>query len=163
MRSLTYSTSPPDVARAPRPWSRRYSGMLHARGARATTHRAGFTLVEVLATLVLIGIVLPVAMKGISLAASAGGMARRSIEASALAETKLNELVATGQWNAVTQSGDFGEDWPGYRWIAQANERDASLMEMSVQVLWTSRNSERSVSVSTLVFTGSSTSSMTGL
>ena len=53
----------------------------------------GFTLVEVLATLVLMGIVIPVAMHGVSIAMSAASNARKTAEAATLAETKLNELL----------------------------------------------------------------------
>ena len=51
--------------------------------------RGGFTLVEVLASLALVAVILPVAMEGVSLAVGAAGLARDRIEAASLAETKL--------------------------------------------------------------------------
>ena len=56
-------------------------------------HRRGFTLVEVLATLVLLGIILPIAMRGVSMAMAAASNARRTAEATSLAEAKLNMLL----------------------------------------------------------------------
>ena len=125
---------------------------LRIRPIRRGRHGA-FTLIEVLVTLVLIAIVLPVALEGTSLSLSAAGAARRNAEAAALAETKLNELVATQQWTSAALTGDFGADWPDYHWSAQSISRDTSLMELSVQVTWDSRGSRRSLSVSTLVYT----------
>ena len=60
--------------------------------------RAGFTLVEVLATLVLLGIVVPVAMRGVSVALAAAQTAKRTAEATSLAQSKLNEMIADGSW-----------------------------------------------------------------
>ncbi|HEV8377776.1 MAG TPA: type II secretion system protein, partial [Tepidisphaeraceae bacterium] len=66
---------------------------------RTTKHsRRGFTLLEVLATLILIGIILPAVMGGISLATAAAGEAKHKVEAVSLAQTKLSELLATTQY-----------------------------------------------------------------
>ena len=113
----------------------------------------GFTLVEVLATLVLMGIIVPVAMQGISISLRAATHAKRTSEATILAETKLNDLVTTRTWSTVAANGDFGQDWPDYRWTCQSIARnDAAVTEVAVSVLWKERNSDRSVTVSTLVY-----------
>jgi hypothetical protein len=105
----------------------------------------------VLAALVLIGIVLPVAMRGMSLALAAAGHARHTAEATSLAEAKLNELITYGEWTAAGASGDFGADWPDYQWKAQSYARDFGLTEVIVQVIWTERSRERSLNIATLV------------
>ena len=51
------------------------------------TTRRGFTLVEILATLALVAIILPVAMSGISLALRVADESRRQTEATALAQS----------------------------------------------------------------------------
>src|SRR3954453_3932771 len=74
----------------------------------------GFTLIEVLATLVLLGIALPVAMRGTTIALSAASRAKHTAEASALAESKLTELttvITSGQLPGAA-SGDFAPDHP---------------------------------------------------
>src|SRR4051794_38319604 len=73
------------------PRQRRGSAALPRRAMRA-----GFTLIEVLATLVLLGIILPAAMRGVSIGLAMASHARHVTEAAQLAEAKLNELVATG-------------------------------------------------------------------
>ena len=112
----------------------------------------GFTLIEVLATLVLLAIVLPVAMRGVSLALAAASNARHTSEAATLAEAKLNELVVQGQGTVATASGDFAPDHPDYRWLCQNAERDYGVSEVAVRVSWTERGQERSLIVSTLAY-----------
>lgn len=123
--------------------------------------RRGFTLAEVLAALVLMGIVLPVALKGVSLAMSASDDARRKVEATALAENKLAEFTAAAASgiSAGGMSGDFGTDWPAYQWEASSVLRDVELSEITIRVLWTARGTQRHVAVSTLIYTGTGVSS----
>jgi prepilin-type N-terminal cleavage/methylation domain-containing protein len=114
--------------------------------------RRGFTLIEVLATLVLLGIVLPVAMRGLSVALAAAGTARHTSEAAVLAEAKLNELAAAAATGgAASGSGDFGDEAHGYRWTATTAAADLNLTELSVTVSWLERGAERSLVVTTLV------------
>ena len=116
----------------------------------------GFTLMEVLAAIVLIAIVLPVAMHGIGLAASLAGAARNKAEAAVLAHSKLNELQVTRAWQGGILNGDFGDDHPGFQWTAELDEWDAStLKQLDVHVLWTAggRPEKEQVTVSTLVET----------
>jgi type II secretion system protein I len=115
--------------------------------------RGGFTLPEVLATLLLVAIVLPSVMQGISLATAAAGTARQRSEATALAESKLNELVATNQWQSGGLSGDFGEQWREYSWQAEVQSWvEPSARQLQVQVLWTARGRNYDVVLSTLVY-----------
>jgi type II secretory pathway pseudopilin PulG len=115
--------------------------------------RRAFTLVEALATLVLVAIILPVAMRGISLAIAAASHARHQVQASALAEAKLAELVATASWQEADLAGDFGGDHPGYAWAADVTEREeAALRQLDVHVVWVERGAERAVTLSTLVY-----------
>jgi type II secretory pathway pseudopilin PulG len=121
--------------------------------------RRGITLVEVLATIVMMAIVLPAAMQGISLCTSSAAVARQRSEAAALAEAKIGELIATGDWQFGGLSGDFGEAWPDYRWegTAGAWASDPTMTELSVRVSWTSRQQEREVILTTLIYDTTST------
>jgi prepilin-type N-terminal cleavage/methylation domain-containing protein len=116
-----------------------------------------FTLVEVLATILLLAIVLPVVDRGIASATGAGSTARYRTEAAQLAESKLSELIATGSWNTGNRSGDFGSDWPGYRWDAEvsnwANDtQGVGLQQLDVTVYWTARGRNESLMISSLVY-----------
>ena len=132
----------------------------------APARRRGLTLVEVLATIVMTGIVLPAAMQGISICAATAVTARQRSEAAALAESKMSELIATGDWQFGAMSGDFGEAWPEFRWDGSAASwsADSTMTELSVRVAWTSRNQEREVVLTTLVYpTDTATDTGTGL
>jgi len=113
----------------------------------------GFTFIELLATIVLMGIIMPVAMRSIGLCTRLGGQSRRQIEAASLACTKLTELTSSQDWQTGEKSGDFGPDWPGYRWTAVvSNWTDSTVSELELAVVWKSQGQERSVLLSTLVY-----------
>lgn len=128
------------------------------RTGRALRRGAAFTLVEVLAAMLLVAVVLPVAMEGVSLATNASDDAKQRLEAAALAEQKLSDLVATGEWDSSTLSGDFGDDHPGYTWAAELNTswstKTTTLTQLTVTVSWTSRARPRTVVLSTLLYEG---------
>ncbi len=113
----------------------------------------GFTFIELLATVVFLGIIMPVAMQSIGLCTRLGGNSRRQIEAASLARTKLTELTCTGDWQSGEKSGDFGEDWPGYRWTAVVSSwPDSTVSQLDLTVTWQSQGQERSVTLTTLVY-----------
>ena len=115
--------------------------------------RGGFTFIELLATVVLIAIIMPVAMHCIALCTRLGGQSRRQIEAASLARAKLTELTASQEWESGEKSGEFGVDWPGYQWSADvSNWTDSVLRQLELTVVWTSQGRENSVTLSTLVY-----------
>jgi general secretion pathway protein I len=119
--------------------------------------KRGFTLIEVLAALVLLGIVLPVAMRGVSLSLAASSSAKHLNEAAQLADQKLNEVVLTGDWAQNGLSGDFAPDHPDYQWTIASQQRDYGLNEVQVRVTWTARGQQRDFTASTLVYDTSNT------
>lgn len=131
--------------------------MIRVATSSRSRRRGGFTLIEVLATLMLVAIVLPVVMKGAALATGAASTAKRRNEAAGLAEEKLAEIIATDQWQGSSLSGDFGSDWPDYRWQAtvQSWPQDTSgagLQQVDLRVFWTSRDRPDSLTLSTLTY-----------
>lgn len=121
--------------------------------------RTGFTLVEVLATILLIAIVLPVANKALINAAQLGDQARHRTEAANLARSKLSELIAGDEWdgNGPT-SGNFGNDYPGYSWsfTVQAwpnDTQEVGLEELDLTITWQSNGRQDSLTTSSLVYT----------
>lgn len=122
-------------------------------GPRGRRGRA-FTIVEVLATLTLAAIILPPAVHGILLCLATAGHARQQAQAASLAQSKLAEIVATGELYDAEITGDFGEDLPEYTWAAQINEwDDERLIQVDVAVFWTRRGQDHQVVLSTLVYT----------
>ena len=110
-------------------------------------------MVEVLVTLAFASILLPTVMQGISLCLSTAGLARQEAQAAALAHSKLTELVATAQYQPGTMSGDFGTDWPEFRWEAKLESWDSvALEQLEVTVSWKQSGKDRSASVATLIY-----------
>lgn len=132
------------------------------RGGTPAGGRRAFTLAEVLATLLLVGIVLPVVMNGVSIALAASSHARYLAQATSLGEAKLTELVTTGDWLLAEASGDFGLEWPQYRWSCQHFTRDFSMNEIVLRVTWTERGEERTLDLATLAFDTGTVTSETG-
>ena len=115
--------------------------------------KSGFTFVELLATVVLIAIIMPVAMQTISLCTRLGGLSRKEIEAASLARVKLTELTASDEWQSSSKAGDFGTDWPGYRWSAEvSNWTDSIVSQIDLTVHWQSQGIDRSLTLTTLAF-----------
>jgi len=113
----------------------------------------GFTLVEVMAAIVLVAIVLPTAMQGTTLCLDLAHNARMQAQAASLAQAKLSELAATNMIYEAMQTGDFGEQWPQYKWLATVEAwDDPRLVELDVSVVWTARGRDYDVTISTLVY-----------
>ena len=115
---------------------------------------------EVLATIALIGVVVPVAMRGVSLSLAAAGHARRLAEATELGRHKLEELSLLAE--STNGSGDFSPDFPDYHWTSQTTTRDYSTIEMTVTVNWQERSQDRNVRLATLVADPNAAGTTTG-
>jgi type II secretory pathway pseudopilin PulG len=75
-----------------------------------------FTLAEVLAALLFMAIVIPVAMEGLQIASRAGEVAQRKSSAARIAERVLNENIASTNWNQTSQAGTVTEGVREFRW-----------------------------------------------
>jgi prepilin-type N-terminal cleavage/methylation domain-containing protein len=118
----------------------------------------GFTLVEILATFVLIAVILPVVMEGLSLSMKLGSKSKRQIEAGALAETKLTELLLSGDYDDGDQSGEFDTEDINYKWSLEVEdwEEEDSMQQLTMTVDWTNGSEiNHSVSLTTLVYSDS--------
>ena len=116
------------------------------------TRANGFTLVEILASLMLIGLIIPSVMKGFSMISILASDSQREYQAMDLAETKLAEILLDG--DTGSGSGKFEEDDDNYfSWKVESSEWTVSdVKEVTVTVLWTQRNREREMKLSTLVY-----------
>lgn len=115
--------------------------------------RAGFTLAEVLAALLFMAIVIPVAMQGLHIASRAGSVSERKALGARLAENKLNELVVTGQWQSSAQKGTILEGLQEYAWrlAAEPWSEDGAMRLVTVYVTVPVQGQDYEVSISTLV------------
>jgi prepilin-type N-terminal cleavage/methylation domain-containing protein len=81
---------------------------------QSRNQRKAFTLIEVLATLLLMAIVLPAVMQGVSIALASASNARQRTEAAQVAQSQLALLLATTQWNGGILAGDVQSNGSTY-------------------------------------------------
>jgi|SRR5215471_3513074 len=124
-------------------------------GVRAA-HLSAFTLAEVLAALLFMAIVVPVAVEGLHIASLAGAVAERKGEAARVAQRLLEESLVTTNWNQALQRGEVTEGQRQFRWTLRNDpwNQDPNqnvMQQVSVEVFFTAQNREYSVRMSTLV------------
>jgi len=114
----------------------------------------GFTLIEILAALLLIGLVLPAVMKGVSLVSIMASDSDHNYEALDLAENKLAEVLLEKSWqNSGSQSGRFEDEYEDYEWVVDVSDwTESGIKQIDVFVYWQQRNRQREIQLSTLVY-----------
>lgn len=123
---------------------------MHAR--TPLTRTRGFTFVEILAAMVFMAIVIPVAIQGITMANRIGVSAQRKRIATQLADRQLSEIVLTREWESGSSQGDFGEDYPNYKWTMTADEwSEDDMIQVTVEVAYQVQGQDNFVRLSTLV------------
>ncbi|MGA2748048.1 MAG: hypothetical protein ABSG59_04660 [Verrucomicrobiota bacterium] len=99
----------------------------------AKRHRPAFTLIELLAAMLFMAIVIPVAMQALQIATRAGEVGERKMIAARIGNKVINELKVTGQLQSSTQGGAVQEGSSTYRWTV-SNEAwtEDTLSQMTV-------------------------------
>ena len=137
--------------------------------ANPCSRRAGFTLAEVLAALLLMAIVVPVAIEALHTANLAGEVAQRKALAARLGERLLTENIVAQQWNQTVQNGAESVGPYQFNWTVRNNPWNpntaapavvngstinaAGVHELSVDVGFLAQNKNYSVHLSTLIDT----------
>ena len=114
--------------------------------------QSGFTLAEVLAALVFMAIVIPVALQGLRIASLAGEVAVRKGEARRVAERVLNESIITTNWTRSGLSVTLYEGAHQFRWLLR-NEpwNQEPIRQLFVQVNFSVQGKNYDLHLSTLV------------
>ena len=82
----------------------------------------GFTLLEVMVALAIIAISLMAVMGSQSQSLSLANEAKFATTVAFLAQKKMAELEAEDPKKLRSDSGDFGEDFPGYHWESEVDD-----------------------------------------
>ena len=115
---------------------------------------SAFTLAEVLAALMFMAIVIPVAVQGLQISGRAGALAERKREAVRVAERILNESIVTTNWNKSSLSGTVMEADREYRWTLRTESWSESAMQLlSVEVTFPVQGEDHAVQLNTLANT----------
>jgi hypothetical protein len=121
------------------------------RLATTANKTAAFTLAEVLAAMMFMAIVIPVAMEALSVASLSGEIAVRKAAAARVADSVLTESLVTTNWNQ-SRTGTVKEGGLDFRWSLH-NEywmSDSGLQLVTAEVKFSARGQDCSVSASTL-------------
>ena len=76
----------------------------------------GFTLLEVMIAVAIIAIALTTLLGSQSQSVSFANSAKFETMAALLAQSKMSELVTLEKNRLTSDSGDFGDDYPGFTW-----------------------------------------------
>ncbi len=100
-------------------------------------NRHRFTLAEVLVTVMIVAVLVPVTMRALSLDWQLDQQAAQRQQAARLADMKLRELLVTQGWLDAEKSAEFGGDYPGYTWELITDEwttGDITLQQLDLTV-----------------------------
>jgi type II secretory pathway pseudopilin PulG len=123
-----------------------------SRIARNGRSRLGFTFAEILAAMVFLAILVPVVIEGLMLANRAATVAERTAIGMQLGENRLNELMFDRLWASAPVRGDFGSEWPGYRYeLSRRNWPMDSMVELTVRVTFDVQGRPHEIQLATLV------------
>jgi prepilin-type N-terminal cleavage/methylation domain-containing protein len=115
-------------------------------------NEAGFTLAEVLAALMLMAIVIPVAIDALRIASVAGEVAERKAGAARVAERVLNESVVTANGDLPTQNGAILENGHEFHWTMRSELWPSDSMQLlTCEVTFSAQDRNYPVRLSTLV------------
>jgi prepilin-type N-terminal cleavage/methylation domain-containing protein len=113
--------------------------------------RGGFTLAEVLAALLLMAIVVPVTLGGMSIASRAGILGQRKAAAMRVAERVLDETIATNQLTQSSANGSQTDGDTNYPWTMETVPwTEDTMTQMTVHVTFTVQGRDYQISASTL-------------
>ncbi|QQE11303.1 prepilin-type N-terminal cleavage/methylation domain-containing protein [Planctomycetota bacterium] len=117
----------------------------------------GFTLMEVLAALLLVALVLPTAMGGLSHVMTRLRISEKALLANRLAESQLQLLILEDEQTAFTSSGDFtDEGYPEIQWESDIQDwQDDIVQEVTLTVTYLDRSQSKNIQLSTLIYNAS--------
>jgi type II secretory pathway pseudopilin PulG len=123
--------------------------------SRLNRAAAGFTLAEVLAALLFMAIVIPVAVGGLHVASRAGVVAQRKTAAVRVAERLLNESIITTNIAQSVQNGTLTEDTLEFRYIVRPDSWPSDMNQtaprlLTVEVTYAVQGQDYHVRLSTL-------------
>ncbi len=129
--------------------------MNHSSSAHRFSERRAFTFIEVLASLLFMAIVIPAVVTALTVSNRAAVAAERTSIAVQLGENKLGEMMIDDAWASADSRGEFGPEWPGYRFeLTQGGWEVDNMTELALDVYFPVQGKEQSIRLTTLVTAG---------
>jgi len=120
--------------------------------------KAGFTLLEIMVAISIMAIVLVTVFRMHAQTLSMTYSARFYATSPLLAQKKMVEIESIGQQDMTDDSGDFGDEFPGYRWRVAVDDFESKALGgvaenlKKIDILVTLNNDEFTYSVRTYKF-----------
>jgi len=112
----------------------------------------GFTLLEIMITLAIIGIALVAILRSLGMSMDVSNESRNISIATFLAKGKMAEIESQGFPETGETNGDFGDENPGFRWEKSISRIEIEgLRKIVVNILWGEGKSEKKVELVTLI------------
>jgi prepilin-type N-terminal cleavage/methylation domain-containing protein len=130
--------------------------LLNSNNPRSARRRhSGFTLAEVLAALLLLAIVIPVALQGLRVASMAGEVGQRKVIATRIGNKVINELKVTQQLQNTSQNGTVQDHGISYHWSvknqAWTEDTASQMIQATVTVDYSIQGRKYNVRLTTLI------------
>ena len=115
-------------------------------------NRAAFTLAEVLAAMLFLAIVIPVAVEALHVSSLAGEVAARKGAAARIADRVLGESLVTTNWSGGGQRGRISEGALDFDWTLTTQNwpQDATMQLLTAEVTFPAQGKDYTVRLSTL-------------
>ena len=113
---------------------------------------AGFTLLEVMVALAVIGVALVAVLRSLAMSVNASNESRNISVATFLAKGLMAEIENRGFPDLEETSGDFKEEYPGFRWERNVSDTGMEdLVKVTARVIWQDGAHEKKVELVTLI------------
>ncbi|MFH1625329.1 MAG: type II secretion system minor pseudopilin GspI [Pseudomonadota bacterium] len=112
----------------------------------------GFTLLEVMVTLAIVGIALVAILRSLAMSVDVSNESRNLSVATLLAKWKMAEIESQVFPDVGEGGGEFGDEYPGFRWETTTTETEVKeLRKVAVTVLWQEGKYEKKLQLATLI------------
>ena len=116
-------------------------------------YKKGFTLIELMVAITILGLGLTVVLEDISGGTTLGHNAHRTSEAILLADWKINQVQIEGFPPIDVREGAFEDPYDDYTWVTDVRPTDDdNLRELHVRVEWREGLLEKDIEMSTLLY-----------
>ncbi|MFO1488040.1 MAG: prepilin-type N-terminal cleavage/methylation domain-containing protein [Verrucomicrobiota bacterium] len=119
---------------------------------KATRHHAGFSLIEVMVAILILGVALAGLTHGISTALASSKESELQTSAVLFAQGKIETLRAEGSLTDGELDGDCGAALPLYHWKQTISRSDIDGLHHVVVTILNTRTSEEICELETLLF-----------
>jgi hypothetical protein len=126
-------------------------GISPRHASRVTRQVSAFTLAEVMAAMLFLAVVIPVAVEVLHVSSLAGEVAVRKGAAARVADRILSESLVTTNWGNGAQSGTVSEGTQDFKWKLSSQSWTQDTMQLlTAEVTFSAQGKDYTVKLSTL-------------